>query len=76
GDPESPLRWTTKSTRHIAGKMTEMGHPISHTAAADLLHSLGYCIRSIPGEPFNYGARIAIRLLIAVYGVAKTAVGS
>ena len=26
GDPESPLRWTTKSTRHLARELTAMGH--------------------------------------------------
>src|SRR6266536_3001919 len=26
GDPESPLRWTTKSTRNLANTLTAMGH--------------------------------------------------
>ena len=26
GDPESPLRWTTKSTRNLAGELTRQGH--------------------------------------------------
>src|SRR6476661_3649519 len=26
GDPESPLRWTTKSTRHLAAELSGMGH--------------------------------------------------
>jgi transposase len=45
GDPESPLRWTTKSTRHLAAALTKMGHSISHSAVANLLHSLGYSLQ-------------------------------
>src|SRR5205809_582471 len=30
GDPESPLRWTCKSTRTLAGELTDRQHPISH----------------------------------------------
>jgi transposase len=41
-DPESPLRWTTKSTRNLAGELTEMGHRISHSVVAKILASLGY----------------------------------
>ena len=29
GDPESPLRWTTKSTANLADALSEAGHPIS-----------------------------------------------
>jgi Rhodopirellula transposase DDE domain len=29
GDPMSPLRWTTKSTRNLAGELTRQGHKIS-----------------------------------------------
>jgi hypothetical protein len=29
GDPMSPLRWTTKSLRHLAGELTRQGHPVS-----------------------------------------------
>jgi hypothetical protein len=45
GDPESPLRWTTKSTRHLAATLTEMGHSISHAVVAKLLGSLGYSLQ-------------------------------
>ena len=45
GDPESPLRWTTKSTRKLAEQLTKAGHPISHTAVAKLLRSLGYSLQ-------------------------------
>ena len=29
GDPESPLRWTTKSLRHLAGELGRQGHRVS-----------------------------------------------
>jgi Rhodopirellula transposase DDE domain len=29
GDPESPLRWTCKSTRELAEALTGQGHPVS-----------------------------------------------
>src|SRR5882757_402581 len=29
GDPMTPLRWTTKSTRNLAGELTTAGHPVS-----------------------------------------------
>ncbi len=29
GDPESPLRWTTRSLRHLAEALTGQGHPCS-----------------------------------------------
>ena len=45
GDPESPLRWTAKSTRHLAAALTGLGHSISHNAVATLLRSLGYSLQ-------------------------------
>lgn len=45
GDPESPLRWTTKSTRHLAGTLRAMGHAISHSAVANLLGSAGFSLQ-------------------------------
>lgn len=29
GDPMSPLRWTTKSTRNLADELTRAGHQVS-----------------------------------------------
>ena len=29
GDPVSPLRWTTKSLRHLADELSRSGHPVS-----------------------------------------------
>jgi hypothetical protein len=46
GDPESPLRWTSKSTRHLARELTAAGHPISHTRVAQLLEAQGYSLQA------------------------------
>jgi len=45
GDPESPLRWTSKSTRQLADALTEAGHPASYRTVAGLLHRLGYSLQ-------------------------------
>jgi hypothetical protein len=45
GDPESPLRWTCKSTRTLAGELTELRHPISHAKVAHLLGELNYSLQ-------------------------------
>lgn len=45
GDPESPLRWTSKSTRVLAAALTAEGHPISHETVAQLLDSLSYSLQ-------------------------------
>ena len=42
GDPESPLRWTCKSTRHLAAELRTQGYAVSHPAVADLLKEQGY----------------------------------
>ena len=46
GDPESPLRWTVKSTRQLAEALTAQGHPVSHRVVGELLHSMGYSLQS------------------------------
>jgi hypothetical protein len=40
GDPMSPLRWTAKSTRQLAGALSRMGHSVSHRVVAELLKEL------------------------------------
>src|SRR6266851_4160178 len=37
GDPESPLRWTTKSTRNLAAELTRRGHRCGPDTVARLL---------------------------------------
>lgn len=46
GDPESPLRWTCKSTRTIARQLSKSDHPVSHTKVAQLLHEQNYSLQS------------------------------
>ena len=46
GDPESPLRWTSKSTRHLAAALTASGHPVGERTAAALLHRQGYSLQA------------------------------
>ena len=46
GDPESPLRWTCKSTRALAAALTAQDHPISHEKVAQLLRQMGYSLQS------------------------------
>lgn len=45
GDPESPLRWTNKSTRALAAALTADGHAVSHATVAQLLQSMGYSLQ-------------------------------
>ena len=45
GDPDSPLRWCCKSVRTLAVALQALGHSVSHTVVADLLHGLGYSLQ-------------------------------
>jgi len=45
GDPASPLRWTSKSTRALAAELTAQRHPISHEKVAQLLRELDYSLQ-------------------------------
>jgi hypothetical protein len=42
GDPQSPLRWTCKSTRNLAEALVDQGHQVSHQTVARLLQGAGY----------------------------------
>jgi len=46
GDPQSPLRWTCKSTRQLAAELQRQGHQVSHVTVAELLHELGYSLQA------------------------------
>jgi len=46
GDPESPLRWTCKSTRAVAEQLSQAGHAVSHVKVSQLLHEQGYSLQS------------------------------
>ena len=45
GDPMSPLRWTTKSTRNLAAQLTGAGRPVSAGTVADLLRAQGFSLQ-------------------------------
>jgi hypothetical protein len=46
GDPETPLRWTCKSTRRLAEELSRQQHPISPGTVANMLRDLGYSLQA------------------------------
>src|SRR5207245_3808247 len=58
GHPESPLRWTCKSTRQLAEALVEQGYVIGPTTVAELLQHLGYSLqanaKNIEGKQHGY----------------------
>lgn len=46
GDPESPLRWTSKSVRTLSAELQAKGHQTSHRMVAELLHALDYSLQA------------------------------
>jgi Rhodopirellula transposase DDE domain len=46
GDPMSPLKWTSKSTRTIADELTRAGHPISSVTVGRCLEDMGYTLQA------------------------------
>ena len=47
GDPESPLRWTTKSTEKLAEALRNVGFSISSSSVWRLLREKGYRLQSV-----------------------------
>jgi len=45
GDPDSPLRWTCKSTRRLAQELTAQGYSVSSRVVRVLLHEMGYSLQ-------------------------------
>ena len=45
GDPESPLRWTTKSLRHLAEELARQGHVVSAPTVGRLLRENGFSLQ-------------------------------
>src|SRR5919199_539054 len=45
GDPMSPLRWTTKSTRRLAEELTRQGHKAGADTVGDLLREEGFSLQ-------------------------------
>ena len=46
GDPASPLRWTIKSLRNLAGELTRQGHPVSAPTVGRLLRGQGFSLQA------------------------------
>ena len=46
GDPQSPLRWTCKSTPRLAKELTQQGHAVSQRSVCDLLAQLDYSLQA------------------------------
>src|SRR5712691_6604457 len=46
GDPESPLRWTSKSTRKLAEELAAQGYTVSPQKVGQLLHASGYSLQA------------------------------
>ena len=46
GDPESPLRWTSKSLRRLSEELRTRGYQASHTLVRQLLHEAGYSLQA------------------------------
>lgn len=46
GEPDSPLRWTSKSVRRLAAELRAMGHAASHRLVAELLRASGYSLQA------------------------------
>jgi hypothetical protein len=45
GNPMSPLRWTTKSTRALAAELTRQGHKAGADTVGDLLRAEGFSLQ-------------------------------
>ncbi len=46
GDPESPLRWSSKSTRKLASELGAQGYKVSPQKVGQLLHASGYSLQA------------------------------
>lgn len=46
GDPESPLLWVSKSTRHLAEALRDLGHAVSHETVRQVLRALGFTLQT------------------------------
>jgi hypothetical protein len=46
GDPESPLRWSAKSTRTLTAALGREGYRVGRTLVGDMLHAMGYSLQA------------------------------
>jgi transposase len=77
GDPESPIRWTTLSTRRLAAELTAQGHKVSPKTVADLLHAEGFSLQgnAKTAEGSQHEDRDAQFAYIASHAKARQAAG-
>lgn len=47
GDPESPLRWTSKSIFKLSTELKAQGHQVSPNTVASLLHGMDYSLQAL-----------------------------
>jgi hypothetical protein len=47
GDPQSPLRWTTKSLRHLAAELSRQGHRVTAPTVGRLLKQGGFSLQAV-----------------------------
>ena len=50
GDPESALRWTTKSKAKLAAELNAQGHQVSATTVGRLLREMKYSVQALRKE--------------------------
>ena len=46
GDPQSPLRWSLKSTRRLSKELRARGHAAGRSLVCELLHVMGYSLQA------------------------------
>lgn len=46
GDPQMPLRWTSKSSRKLADELEQRGHQVSYHTVTNLLHEMEYSLQA------------------------------
>ncbi|MFN7094834.1 MAG: ISAzo13-like element transposase-related protein [Burkholderiales bacterium] len=46
GDPENPLRWSSKSTLKLAKALNKQGHKITHSTVNSILIGLPFSSRN------------------------------
>jgi hypothetical protein len=56
GDPQSPLRWTCKSVRNLAGELCAQGHQVSHMLVCG---TVARAKVQLAGEPQDEGRFLA-----------------
>ena len=47
GDPESPLRWTSKSTANLASELQDLGHKVSPDTVGTMLQKMDYSLQAL-----------------------------